>query len=182
MKAIWNGEVIAESEKTINNWKPLTLDFNNSLNDALQQQHHAAQFIAMVGRHLIPQQPDDSNTNMEFIPEKDLLIGNALPNGMHVALSLNDLKISMLDKNNSTKKVISLEGKTKKQVFNELTQSLADLGIDVSDFKNELHYEIAEHELDNGVVFTIKNENDFIENANYRHNAKLVLNEVAQRF
>ena len=163
-------------------WKLQTMSFNQKLNDALQQQHHAAQFIAMVGKHLIPQQPDDSNTNMEFIFGKDMLCGNALANGMRVALQLSEMKIMILDKDNNAKKVIALEGKTKQNVFVELTQNLADLGIDVTDIKNELHYEIPSHQLDKGAVFSVKNENDFIENTNYRHNAKIILNEIAQLF
>lgn len=166
----------------INNWKAITIPFNNDLNDALQQQHHAAQFIAMGGRYLIPQQSDDSNTNMEFIPGDNILLGNTLPNGMHVALQLSEMKISILDKDNNAKKVIPLEGKPKQKVFDELSQNLADLGIDVTNFENELHYEIPTHQLDKGAVFSIKNKNDFVENANYRHNAKIVLNEVAQLF
>jgi len=167
---------------SVNEWKLMTMAFNNELNDALQQQHHAAQFIALVGRHLIPQQPDDSNTNMEFIFDKDMLLGNALANGMRVTLQLSEIKISILDKDNNVKNVIALEGKTKQKVFDELTQNLADFGIDVTDFKNELHYEIPSHQLDKGAVFSIKNKNDFIENTNYRHNAKIILNEIAQQF
>lgn len=167
---------------SVNEWKPLTMAFNNGLNDALQQQHHAAQFIAIVGRHLIPQQPDDSNSNMEFIFGKDVLRGNALANGIRVALQLSEMKISILDKKNNVKNVIALEGKTKQKVFDELTQNLADFGIDVTDFKNELHYEIPSHQLDKDAVFSIKNENDFIETTNYRHNAKIIINEIAQQF
>jgi len=167
---------------SVNEWKLMTMAFNNELNDALQQQHHTAQFIALVGRHLIPQQPDDSNTNMEFVFGKDILRGNALPKGMRVALQLSEMKISILDKDNNVKNVIALEGKTKQKVFVELAQNLADLGIDVTDFKNELHYEIPLHQLDKGAVFSLKNKNDFIENTNYRHNAKIILNEIAQHF
>ncbi len=47
-----------------NIWKELTQDFNSDLHNVILQQHHAAQFIALVGRHMIPQQADDSNTNM----------------------------------------------------------------------------------------------------------------------
>ena len=83
---------------SVNEWKLMTMAFNNELNDAVQQQYHAAQFIALVGRHLIPQRPDDSNTNMEYIFGKDMLRGNALANGMHVALQLYEMKISILDK------------------------------------------------------------------------------------
>ena len=133
---------------SVNEWKPLTMAFSNELNDAIQQQHHAAQFIALVGRLLIPQQPDDSNTNMEFVFGKDMLRGNALANGMRVTLQLSEMKISILDKDNNAKKIITLEEKTKQKVFDELAQNLADLGIDVTDFKNELHYEIPLHQLD----------------------------------
>jgi len=167
------------SKKT---WRQQTMPFNNNLNDTLQQQHHAAQFLAMVGHHLIPQQADDSNTNMEFLPDENLILGNALPNGMRVALQLIELKLLVLDKKNEPKKVIKLDGKTKDEVFIELAQNLADVGIDVSNLKNELHYKIPTHPLGNGALFSIKNENDFIENANYRHNAKIVLNEIAEVF
>ena len=78
--------------------------------------------------------------------------------------------------------MIALEGKTKQKVFDEFTQSLADFGIDVTDFKNELHYEIPSHPLDKDAIFSIKNENDFIEATNYRHNAKIILNKIAQQF
>nr|NQU92298.1 hypothetical protein [Bacteroidota bacterium] len=123
-----------------NEWKPFTVDFNSNLSDVLQQQHHAAQFIAFVGRHLVPQQADDSNTNMEFVSDGDLLLGNALPNGMRVALYLTDLRIGILDKGSNVKKVIALQGKTKPEVFDELKQSLSDLGVEVVGFTNELHY------------------------------------------
>ena len=53
-----------------NNWKLQKSAFDNNLHQALLQQHHAAQFVAMVGRQLIPQQPDDSNTNMQNVIEK----------------------------------------------------------------------------------------------------------------
>lgn len=138
-------------------WKSLSMPFNDNLNDALQQQHHAAQFIALAGRYLIAQKPDDSNTNMDYISKRNLLFGNALPNGLRVALHLSELNIHILDKENNIKKVIFLPGKTKQEVFNELKQNLSDLGIDTTKFKNELHYEIPPHQLDKGAVFsTIK--------------------------
>jgi len=164
------------------NWKPQTLTFDDNIHQTLQQQHHAAQFIAMVGHHLIPQQADDSNTNMEYIPDGNLLLGNSLPNGMRVALQLTELKLLILDKGNKPKKVIQLDGKTKKQVFVEIAQNLADVGIDVTNLKNELHYEIPSHPLDDGATFSIKDKNSFVENAFYRHNAKIVLNEIAGVF
>ena len=87
-----------------NNWKLQFLAFGDDMKDALEQHHYAAQFIAMVGRHLIPQQPDDSNTNMEFIPEENLLLGNVMPNNIRIALNLSDMKIIILDITDGIKK------------------------------------------------------------------------------
>ena len=160
-------------------WRLQTMPFNEDLNDAMLQQHHAAQFIALAGKYLIPQQPDDSNTNMKYEPDGDLLVGNSMPNGMRVALHLTDLSINILDKNYNLKKEIALEGKSKQQVFDKLKQSLSDLGVDVTGFKNELHYEIPGHPLDHGAVFSVNDERYFTENTIYRHNAEIVLNEIA---
>ena len=98
-------------------WKPLTIAFNEDLRDALQQQHHAAQFIALVGRHLIPQQADDSNTNMQYLPDQGLLAGNELSNGLRVTLQLTDLKLCFVDQEGNNKNEISLYGKSKQLVF-----------------------------------------------------------------
>ena len=159
-------------------WKLLTMDFSPELNDALQQQHHAAQYIALVGRHLIPQKPDDSNTNMEFVPEKGMLIGNPLSKGMKVGLKLSNLELTVLDEKNNTLETISFDGKTKKQAFAELKSTLSSLRIDTNNFTDQLHYEIPAHSLDNGAHFSVQNEKYFIENLNYRHNARLVLTEI----
>lgn len=42
-------------------WELLSMTFKNELDIVLQQQHHAAQFIALAGRHLIPEKQDDAN-------------------------------------------------------------------------------------------------------------------------
>lgn len=163
-------------------WKLLTMPFNNEIKDALQQQHQATQFIALVGKHLVPNKADDSHTNMEFVFNENTLIGNVLPSGFRVSLGLTDLRINILDQDNNSKKEISLDGKTKQTVFEELKQSLSDLSVNVADFTNELHYEIPEHLLDKGAVFSLKNKSAFIENTNYRHNAELVISEIAKPF
>jgi len=165
-----------------NSWKLQSLAFNDDLNNALQLQHHAAQFIALVGRQLIFQETDDSNTNMEFIFGQNALNGNKMRNGLKVSLNLSNLELSIMDDANTEKKLIKIEGKTKNAVFKELAQNLADLGVNVTDFINELHYEIPKHKLNDGAVFSIVNKNYFVENAKYRHNAKIVLNEIAQLF
>lgn len=163
-------------------WKSISIPFNKYQHDALKQQHHAAQFIALAGHYLISQKPDDSNTNMAYISDSDILVGHKLPNGLRIALKLTELKILLLDQDNKTQKELNLEGKTKLEVFQEVKQNLSLLGIDVTNLKNKLHYDIPSHQLDSGAIFTIINENNFIENAHYRNNAQFVIEKIAKDY
>ena len=163
-------------------WKQLTMDFNKEMSNVLQQLHHAAQYIALAGRHLIPRQTDDSNTNMQYDFEHKMFVGNELPKGLHIALRSADFKLCILDRGFHCKHEISLDGKSKEQVFKELKSSLKDLGVDVSGFTNKLHYEIPLHQLDKGVSFSINDKRYLRENTFYRHNAEIVINEAAKAF
>ncbi len=163
-------------------WRPETIPFNKEMKDALEQQHHAAQFLALVGHHLIPQKTDDSNTNMQYISDNDTLSGNSLPGGYRLALQLTDLNINILDKDDEVLEEIVSAGKSKQEVFTELKQKLSGFGVDVTKFKEVLHYEIPEHGLDKGAPFSIKNKRYYIENSIHRHNAEIIINEIAADF
>jgi len=167
--------------KTLTNkWKLLSMKFNNELHEALLQQHHAAQFIALTGHHLVSQKADDSNTNMEYISNGMMLLGNELSNGLKLVLHLTTMELGLLDTKNDIKQVINLVGKTKNEAFVELKESFSALGVDVSTFNNELHYEMPEHKLDADATFQINNEEYFVENAIARHNAEVVIGEIVK--
>lgn len=161
-------------------WKQLNLPFNHALADALAQQHHAVQYIAMVGKHLIPNEEDDSNTNMVYNIDKELLIGNQLNNGLRIALNLKNLEISILQPDLNPIGSFLLEGKTKHEAFEELKSLLANSGTDVTALTTKLHYTIPEHALDNGATFMIEDKSFFVENAHHRHNAEIVLHEICK--
>jgi len=165
-----------------NNWEALTLKFDESYHDALQQQHHAAQFIALVGRHLIEQQPDDSNTNLQYLPEKEMLVGNKLSNGSRLGLEMTELEISLLDKDYREINKISLADKTRPQVFEELKRALSESGIDVSKLSDELHYEIPVHPVGSGATFETKDNKYFKENTLCFRNSDIVLNAVISEY
>jgi len=168
--------------KDSTNWKILTHPFSREIEDSLKQQHHAAQFIALVGKYLINQLPDDSNTNMLYSPENKLLIGNRLSNVLHIALHLPNLILHVLDKDYKSKYSIPLNGKTKNEVFEELKMILEKFGTDVSQFTQELHYKIPFHDVEKTLPFNIINKESFQINAIYRDNAEIILKNVATEF
>jgi hypothetical protein len=163
-------------------WKQLSLDFNEGLNNALLQQHHAAQFIALAGKHLIPQQSDDSNTNMQYQIAGEWIIGNELGGGQRISLYLPEFKLLILDKENNILRELTLISRTRLDIFEELKQNLSDLNLDVSTFTDKLHYELPAHELDNNAIFSSDDLKTIQENIFYRNNAEIVLNKLAAKF
>lgn len=164
-------------KNTSQDWKPIIKDFSEEINSALQQQHHAAQFIALAGHYLIKQQTDDSNTNMKFVADEKMLQGRELGQGLSLGLNLETLKIHVLQ-NTKIIESIDLNGRTKQQVFGNIKEYLSDLGVEVSDFKNQLHYQLHSHQLDSDDVFSVIDDESFVANTNYRHNADLVIGEI----
>ncbi len=160
-------------------WKLIFRPFDDNIREALLQQHHAAQYIAMAGRYLVPQQPDDSNTNMEFLTDTGLLAGHELVKGIRLALHLTEMKLCILTSSGCTRE-ISLAGKTKQEVYKEVKSMLAGTGVDTARMEYGLHYELPEHPLDKGTLFTHEDKQFFRENMLYRHNAQVILEEIIQ--
>jgi hypothetical protein len=165
-----------------NTWKTLTQSFTGDLHNVLLQHHHAAQFIALAGKHLTPPQPDDSHTNMEYLADREWLIGNDLPNGLRVGLQLSDLKLFLVDQEMNCSSEIPLAGLNKQQVFKQMKQSLASLDLNVSALKNEMHYTLPDHELDRNGLFSMGDPESKQEIIYYRHNADMVMASMASNF
>jgi hypothetical protein len=163
-------------------WQLITLPYNDQFSAAITQQHHAVQFIATVGRHLISQQSDDSNTNMEFRKTDHTFLGNRLENGIRVGLNPIALILFIEDENGVVLKEIPLIEKNKNLIFEQLKEGLADLNIDVQHLKNELHYELPKHPLDNGEHFKISDQKYLKEATFCRFNAQSVMNEINDFF
>lgn len=166
----------------INNWGLLSREFNNDLKNVLLQQHLAAQFIALTGRYLIPKKPDGSNINMQYFPEKEMLLGNSHPDRWAIGVKLRNQTVQILDEKNNSKTEVSLEGKTFQQAFQEFKTALQNHGIDVSGLKTEQPYELPTGGLKEGNYFAIGSDGAVAENIRYRYNAQLLISELAARF
>ncbi len=163
-------------------WQHLSIPFNGTLNNVLRQQHHAAQFIALVGRYLIPQKPDVSNINMQYHIEKEILLGNQLPNGLYIGVKIIDLKVQILNVEFEIVKELSLSGKTFNEAFQEFKVILKNFGVDVSGLINKQPFELSTESLKDGKYFSVDNIEENKETQNYRYNAEMVIGEIANGF
>ncbi|GET24417.1 hypothetical protein [Prolixibacter sp. NT017] len=165
-----------------NKWQQLTADFIHEIENNLRQQHLAAQFVALAGRYLIPKKPDGSNINMQYLPEKEILLGNQHPDGWSVAVKLRNLTIQILDKNQHAQAEIPLDGKSFGDAFQEFKTKLQNSGIDISGLKTEQPYQLSTDALKEGKYFAIGSDDAISENIRYRNNARLIINELAAGF
>ena len=159
-------------------WKRINFQFDIELENALRQQHLASQFVALVGRYIVPPKTDLSNINMQFIAEKEMLLGNQFGNGFQLGLQLPKLEIHIINADKKSTSIIQLYGKSFEYVFAELRLILSDAGIDVSNLKDEQPYSLPTASLDNE-KFSNNNESALNAATVLRHNAEIIITELA---
>jgi hypothetical protein len=163
-------------------WQKLSISFNDDLKKILHRQRIAAQFIALVGRYLIPEKPDKSNINMQYIPKKQIFLGSQLARGIFVGLQLHQLKLQILDENLSLLSEISLVGRSFETSFFELKTELQKLGVEVSQLKTKQPYQLDMDLLKDGFCSHAHLAEMVEESIRYRHNAEVVMKEFASTF
>lgn len=169
----------------ISGWKILGSCEPKSLQPAISQIHHGVQFIAMVGKHFIENEQDDSHTNMEWIESEEVLAGHWVkaPKGdFRVAIRPKDLELIIYDAQMKKVDECTLDGITNVQACRWLEAHLDQFGEDGDKMNLLLHYEIPDHETDEGAAYQLKNERFFAEMASYRANSNLVLKHFASQY
>lgn len=137
------------------NWPFIQKDALQDLNTATEQIHQAVQLLAVIGKHFVENQSDDSHTNMGW--HVNAFFGHQLkdkPN-FQVALKVEDLSLHVVKVNFSVSKInTSLVNKTQEEAFRWLKATIAnELGLDTSNFEYKLHYELPDHPLAHGARF-----------------------------
>ncbi len=135
-------------------WKKLEHFDKELLNREVMLQHHAVQFIARAGKHLIPEKADDSHTNMEWKAPVSSFVGNYLPHFLMVGLCIPDLRLILYNENYYILHSLELPGLTGKKIFKWLNEALLANKVESQSLKYDLHYKIPEHEKFNDHPFS----------------------------
>jgi hypothetical protein len=168
----------------MNNWKNLSVPFNPTIHEAVIQQHHATQFLAMATNVFVPEKEDDQHNSLSFESTLNSLITDPfdVENALRLGLRLTDLSILFIDREGHVKCMLELDNKSKAEAFDAFRRSLGEYDLPVEKITDDLHYSIPKHSLDNGGRFSIKDQPALYENVVYRHNADLVLNRITNRY
>jgi len=150
-----------------------------TFNQAEATIHHAAQFLAMVGKNYIEQQPDDSNTNLAWNEVTQCIEGRRID--LHyLSFHLPSFSLKWMDDEHESAS-LSLHGQSKSAVYDWIKEQLENHGQDSSKLKYVDHYEIPPHPIDDGEPFSMPSEDLLTEWMHQRNNANqmmMLLNEA----
>jgi hypothetical protein len=158
-------------------WNKLGSVDSKKLNFTRDEMHNAAQLVALVGYYLLPERDDDSHTSMQWYPELQALVSEAIGNKQkfRVGLRLRDHTLMILTATGEVIRASSLVGKTKIEAFHWLEDQINKFGDYSSQLGLEMHYSIPGHPIQDGQVFRIDHQGEFEEMALYFSNAHNVL-------
>jgi hypothetical protein len=160
-------------------WPPLGALEPAGLVDARLQAHHGAQLVVALGISLLPARPDDSHTNLEWLPGH-ALGGRPLPadTPFRGALRLDPLILLILDEAGNVLDEYRLAGRTLVQAYRWLQEAVRAMGGAADRLTDRKHYAIPDHPVGKGAAFT-PDEPALRDLAGYYQGASLALGEVA---
>ena len=173
---------VPRSDNVNKSWRILELGFSDLIHANLLQQQQAVQLIGMVGKYMIPQEEDDSNTSMIYDAGTESFLGNVIERGIRVSFSPGRMELIILDRDNKALSLISLIGLDRSEAFTLLKSTLTHLQLETENLSEELHYKIPDHPLAPGESFRLDESRVISENLRYRHNAQIVIEKVSEKF
>lgn len=141
-------------------WKRLGGVDPKGLSAARLEIHHAAQVVSAIGITHLTHQPDDSHTNLEWIPALEAFGGNLVAGKrpFRGALRPSDFTLLLLDGNDRELGALALEGKTLDDAYAWMAKAIASAtGAAVRPLERPA-YELPEHAVAEGSRFSMPME------------------------
>ena len=124
-----------------------------------QTLHQLAQLLAKAGRSFVPQQEDDSHTNLYFDAMGQRLLTHPFEaTGHSLAFSLFAQSFEWVDEQRQTHFITKLAGQTYQQLEDLLAGAIKDTGLDADAFREDLHFDIPEYEAATKPIVPFDNE------------------------
>jgi hypothetical protein len=161
-------------------WKQLGSVDPTALLDARLQCHVAATLFARLGRGYLEAKPDDSQTNIGWDRERNMLVGKNIPSmdqPFHLGLDLAELRLSLRRSGGVEESGIALSGKTLEDAIAWVGKILQGAGLALEPLLQPLHFDLPDHPVASGKPFGPVNET-FVELSRYYSNTAVAVGEL----
>jgi hypothetical protein len=136
-------------------WQAVRPEESTHLSDSRLQLHHAAQFGAAAGISFLEHRPDDSHTNLEWVPTFSGLASRVIPGRKPFRIGVRpaDLTLLIVTEKDQPIARYRLHGRTIVEATQWIREQLGSLGADAARYSLKRHYEIPEHPVAMGDSF-----------------------------
>jgi hypothetical protein len=143
--------------------------------------HHAAQLAAAVGRSLVPPEPDDGHTSLEWHRLSRSFVGQEVPGARpwRAALRADDLSLAVLADGDAFGR-LALAGRTLSEALAWLVEQARALGAPAEGLSLEAPYALPAHAVANRAPFAVPDDGSLAELGRWFANADGLLRDAAE--
>ncbi len=141
-------------DKSKHAWRALDPELARRLTDARLQVHHAAQIATAMGISYLPDQRDDSHTNLGWLDDISALASHPVRGSSSIQLAVrpHPFALLLLD-NGESSASFTLDGHTVADAAAWVRDNIAKRGLDGSAFTLAKHYTIPSHPVGESASF-----------------------------
>ena len=144
--------------------------------------HHAVQFGTAAGISFLDHRPDDSHTNLEWVPALAGLFSRVVParTAFRIGVRPADLTLLIVTEKDQPITRYRLHGRTIVEATEWIRAQIAPLGVDAARYTLKRHYEIPGHSVAMGDSFDASERSQFEELSKWFANGASILNSLAR--
>ena len=167
---------------TIRAWQAVRPEESTHLSDSRLQLHHAVQFGTAAGISFLDHRPDDSHTNLEWVPALAGLFSRVVParTAFRIGVKPADLTLLIVTEKDQPITRYRLHGRTIVEATEWIRAQIAPLGVDAARYTLKRHYEIPGHPVAMGDSFDASERSQFEELSKWFANGASILNSLAR--
>ena len=164
-------------------WQPVRPEDGAKLSDCRLQLHHAAQFGTAAGISFLEHRPNDSHTNLEWVPSLGGLFSRVIPTGRPFRIGARPSKLALLIVTDDNRPIAEykLHGRTITDATEWIRSQIKSLGADPARYTLQRHYEIPPHPVAIGESFDASAPTRFEELSKWFANAATLLGSVVRK-
>jgi hypothetical protein len=164
-------------------WQPVRPEDAAKLTDCRLQLHHAAQFGAAAGISFLEHRPDESHTNLEWVPSLAGLFSRVIPTGRPFRIGARPSKFALLIVTDDNQPIAEykLHGRTITDATEWIRSQIKPLGADPTRYTLRRDYEIPSHQVAFGESFDASAPTLFEELSKWFSNAATLLGSVVRK-
>lgn len=163
-------------------WQPVRPEEAARLTASRLQLHHAAQFGAAAGISFLQHLPNDSHTNLEWVPALGGLFSRVVPARTAFRVGVRPVKLAVLIVTEENRPIAEyqLHGRTITEAKDWIRSQIKPLGADGSRYTLTRHYEIPRHDVAIGESFDASEPSRFEELSKWFANGAALLGSLTR--